>query len=174
MTAAFAATVAVCTAVTKAGPAECLAFAFLAVLLSGIKAFRRLTPAAVPLLMGFCLLTLPLKQAALIYVCCVITALVKKNFYYSLPLLLILALISALFGGCGDSSPYGYIGLILLLPCAAGCPPKDKIKGLCIGLAVSLPVAFGCGRTAVISLLLPALIPVLTRGYKRIQSFREE
>jgi hypothetical protein len=174
VTAAFAAMVAACIAVTKAGPEECVLFAIFAVLLSNIKALRRITPAAVPLLMGSCLLALPLKQTLLIYICCIITAFIKKNFYYSLPLLLTLTLFCSVFGSAGESSPYGFIGLILLLPLAAGVCPADRVKGLCTALAVSLPVSFGFGRTQAIALLLPALIPVLMQGGRRIQSFREE
>ena len=166
--------VAACIAVTKAGPEECVLFAIFAVLLSNIKALRRITPAAVPLLMGACLLALPLKQTLLIYICCIITAFIKKNFYYSFPLLLILSLLCSFLGNPGESSPYGFIGLILLLPLAAGVCRGNKIKGLCTALAVSLPVSFGLGRVSATALLLPALIPVLMQGGRRIQSFREE
>ena len=174
MTAAFAAMTAACIAVTKAGPMECTVFAISAVLLSNIKALRRLTPAAVPLLMGFCLLALPLKQTAVIYTACIITAFIKKNFYYSFPLLLILTAVCSALSTGRENSPYAFIGLLLLLPLAAGVCPKDKIKGLCIALAVSLPVSFGLGRVSATALLLPALIPVLMQGGRRIQSFREE
>ena len=174
MTAAFAAMVAACTAVTKAGPKECLAFAVFAVLLSNITALRRLTPAAVPLLMGFCGLILPVKLTLIIYICCIITAFIKKNYYYSFPLLLILTLFCCVLSAGKESSPYAFIGLLLLLPLAAGVCPKDKIKGLCIALAVSLPISFGYGRVPATVLLLPALIPVLMQGGRRIQSFREE
>ncbi len=174
MTAAFAAMTAACIAVTKAGPKECAVFAIFAVLLSNIKALRRLTPAAVPLLMGFCLTALPVKQTVIIYTCCIITACIKRNFYYSFPLLLILTLFCSLLTAGKESSPYAFIGLLLLLPLAAGVCPKDKIKGLCIALAVSLPISFGFGSAQAIALLLPALIPVLMQGGRRIQSFREE
>ena len=165
---------AACIAVTKAGPKECAVFALLAVLLSNIKALRRLTPAAVPLLMGFCGLILPVKLTLIIYICCIVTAFIKKNFYYSFPLLLILSLLCSFLGNTGESSHYGFIGLILLLPLAAGVCPADRVKGLCFALAVSLPISFGLGRTQAIALLLPALIPVLMQGGRRIQSFREE
>lgn len=174
MTAAFAAMVAACIAVTKAGPEECVLFAIFAVLLSNTKALRRITPAAVPLLMAFCGLALPGKQTVIIYICCIITAFIKKNFYYSFPLLLILTAVCSALSTGRENSPYAFIGLLLLLPLAAGVCPKDKIKGLCIALAVSLPVSFGFGRTQAIALLLPALIPVLMQGGRRIQSFREE
>lgn len=174
MTAAFAAMVAACIAVTKAGPKECVLFAIFAVLLSNIKSLRRITPAAVPLLMAFCGLVLPGKQTVIIYICCIITAFIKKNFYFSFPLLLILTLLSAVLSGGDESAQHAYIGLVLLLPLAAGVCPADRVKGLCIALAVSLPVSFGFGRTQAIALLLPALIPVLMQGGRRIQSFREE
>lgn len=174
MTAAFAAMVAACIAVTKAGPEECVLFAIFAVLLSNIKALRRITPAAVPLLMAFCGLALPGKQTVIIYICCIITAFIKKNFYFSFPLLLILTLLSAVLSGGDESAQHAYIGLVLLLPLAAGVCRGNKIKGLCTALAVSLPVSFGFGRTQAIALLLPALIPVLMQGGRRIQSFREE
>ena len=166
--------VAACIAVTKAGPEECVLFAIFAVLLSNIKALRRLTPAAVPLLMGFCGLILPIKLTLIIYICCIVTAFIKKNFYFSYPLLLILTLFSAVLSGGDESAQHAYIGLVLLLPLAAGVCPADRVKGLCIALAVSLPVSFGFGRTQAIALLLPALIPVLMQGGRRIQSFREE
>lgn len=166
--------VAACIAVTKAGPEECVLFAIFAVLLSNIKSLRRITPAAVPLLMAFCGLALPGKQTVIIYICCIITAFIKKNFYYSFPLLLILTLLSAVLSGGDESAQHAYIGLILLLPLAAGVCRGNKIKGLCTALAVSLPVSFGFGRTQAIALLLPALIPVLMQGGRRIQSFREE
>ena len=174
MTAAFAAMVAACIAVTKAGPKECVLFAIIAVLLSNIKSLRRITPAAVPLLMGFCGLILPVKLTLILYICCIITAFIKKNFYFSFPLLLILTLLSAVLSGGDESAQHAYIGLILLLPLAAGVCRGNKIKGLCTALAVSLPVSFGFGRTQAIALLLPALIPVLMQGGRRIQSFREE
>ena len=174
MTAAFAAMVAACIAVTKAGPKECAVFAIFAVLLSNIKALRRLTPAAVPLLMGFCLMVLPVKQTAIIYICCIITAFIKKNFYLSFPLLLILTLFCSLLSARKESLPFAFIGLLLLLPLAAGVFTKDKIKGLCIALAVSLPISFGFGQVQATALLLPPLIPVLMQGGRRIQSFREE
>ncbi len=174
MTAAFAAIVAVCIAVTKADPFWGVIFAAAATLISNFKFISRLTPLGIPLLLAFCGLTLPFRQTALIYLCCMITASIKKNYYYSIPLLLAVAAAISFFSASeGGESKYSYIGLLLLLPCAAGCPPKDKIKGLCIGLAVSLPIMFGCGRTAAIALLLPALIPVLTKGGRCIQSFRE-
>ena len=174
MTAAFAAMVAACIAVTKAGPEECVLFAIFAVLLSNIKALRRITPAAVPLLMAFCGLILPVKLTLIIYICCIVTAFIKKNFYFSFPLLLILTLLSAVLSGGDESAQHAYIGLVLLLPLAAGVCRGNKIKGLCTALAVSLPVSFGFGRTQAIALLLPALIPVLMQGGRRIQSFREE
>ncbi|MBO7216258.1 MAG: hypothetical protein J6V84_04585, partial [Clostridia bacterium] len=90
------------------------------------------------------------------------------------PLLLILTLLSSVLSGGDKSGQYAYIGLVLLLPLAAGVCRGDKIKGLCIALAVSLPVSFGFGRTQAIALLLPALIPVLMQGGRCIQSFREE
>lgn len=174
MTAAFAAIVAACIAVTKAGPKECVLFAIFAVLLSNIKALRRITPAAVPLLMAFCGLALPGKQTVIIYICCIITAFIKKNFYFSFPLLLILTLLSAVLSGGDESAQHAYIGLVLLLPLAAGVCHGNKIKGLCTALAVSLPISFGLGRVSATALLLPALIPVLMQGGRRIQSFREE
>lgn len=165
---------AACIAVTEAGPVECAVFALLAVLFSNIKALRRITPAAVPLLMAFCGLILPVKLTLIIYICCIITAFIKKNFYYSFPLLLILTLLSAVLSGGDESAQHAYIGLILLLPLAAGVCPADRVKGLCIALAVSLPISFGLGRVSATALLLPALIPVLMQGGRRIQSFREE
>ena len=165
---------AACIAVTEAGPVECTVFALLAVLLSNIKSLRRITPAAVPLLMAFCGLVLPGKQTVIIYICCIITAFIKKNFYLSFPLLLILTLLSAVLSGGDEIAQHAYIGLVLLLPLAAGVCRGNKIKGLCIALAVSLPISFGLGRTQAIALLLPALIPVLMQGGRRIQSFREE
>lgn len=175
MTAAFAAAVAACIAVTNATPIAGIAFAVAAALLSNIKALRLCTPAAVPLLMALCGITLPLKVMLVVYICCTVTAVIKKSYYHSLPILLCIAAVTAILGMNGS---YGHslteLALIPLIPCAAGCAPKSKTKGLCIALAVSVPLTFGGGRTEAVCLLLPALIPVLIQGGRRIQSFREE
>ncbi len=175
MTAAFAVAVTACIAVTNATPLTGIFFAVAAAMLSNIKALRCCTPFAIPLLMALCGLTLPLKATLIVYVCCVIMATVKKNYYYPLPILLTVAAVTAIIGisGSGDYS-LTELGLIPLLPCAAGCAPKSKAKGLCIALAASLPVMFGGNRVLAVCLLLPPLIPVLLWGINRIQSFREE
>lgn len=175
MTAAFAATVAACIAVTNATPIAGIIFAVAAAVLSNIKAFRFCTPFAFPLLMALCGITLPLKVMLIVYICCTVTAVIKKNYYHSLPILLCITAITAILGinGSTDNS-VTELALIPLIPCAAGTAPKSRIKGLCIALAVSIPVMFGGGRVQTVCLLLPALIPVLIQGGKRIQSFREE
>lgn len=176
MTAAFAAMAAVSVAVTGAAPVTGIIFITAALLLSNIKIFRKCTVLGIPLLAVLCALRLPLDIYLLLAAGCIITAvIVKKNYFYSLPLLLAVAFVSAVTGMSGENAASAAeYGLIFLLPCAAGLQPREKIHALCLALAVSLPVMFGGGKIQTVCLLLPALLPVLLRSGKRIQSLREE
>ena len=170
MTAALAAVVTVCVAVTNATPIAGVIFAVSAAVLSNIKGLRYCTPYAIPLLFALCGLTLPLKSTLIVYTCCLIMTAVKKNYYYPLPILLAVAAVAAITGMRGSAChSLTELALIPLIPCAAGCAPKSKIKSLCIALAVLIPVTFGAGGVLVVCLLLPPVIPVLLWGAKRIK-----
>ena len=176
MTATFAAMIAASVAVTDAAPICAILFAVAAALLSNIRAIKACAPAAVVLLIALCATTMPITVATIVWACCIATAfVVKKNYYYAFPLLLVIAFIISVAGISKENSlSLAQLGLIFLLPCAAATAPEDKIKGLCIALAVSLPITFGGGRIQTVCLLLPALVPVLINGVGRIESKGEE
>ena len=165
MTAAFAAMAAVSVSVADASPAAGIIFIVLAGLFSKFKILKFFTPFSIPILFGLCLVNMPAKTAAVIFICCILTATVKKSFYYSFPVLLGLAFTAAVL--CFENRPNSgnaWWVLILLLPAAAGVAPKSTVKGICIALAVSIPAMFGNGCQYIAAFLLPPLIPVLLYG----------
>ncbi len=168
----FAAMIAASVAVTGAAPICAILFSVAAALLSNIRAIKACAPAAVVLLIALSATTMPITIAAIVWACCITTAFtVKKNYYYSFPLLLVITFIISVAGICkGNPLSLAQLGLIFLLPCAAATAPANKIKGLCVALAVSLPITFGGGRIQTVCLLLPALVPVLLDGARRIES----
>lgn len=175
MTAAFAAMIAASVAVTDAAPITAILFSIAASLLSFCRATKKYAPCAVALFFALCAITMPITVAATVWTCCIITAFwVKKGCYFPFPLLLVIAFIVAVTNIKGENPcSLPQLGLLFLLPCASAIAPSSRIKGLCIALAVALPISFGGGGSLAVCLLLPALIPVLLYGGKSIQSKRE-
>lgn len=175
MTAAFGAAVAVCVALTGADVPEGILFCVTAALISKFKPIRCWGRYTVPILLLACAVALNTPSAIAVILCCAVTSFVKKNYLFCLPLLLTASFLISFFSMGRSAEPTATLFLLpLLVPCAASVAPRDIIKGLCVGIGVLLPVAFGGARIAAVCILLPPLLPVLLQAGKRIQSFKEE
>ncbi len=175
MNMAFVCAAAVSVALADTAPAVGILFLLCSLICTRIRALRYITPVAIPLLLCMCMLTLSVRVTAIMYICCVITATVKKNFYYCLPILLGITFVLSVFGMQGES-PSSYAGwfLLPLALCVGGIRPENTVKALCASLAVILPITFGGARVQAVCLLLPAVIPVLLYNTKAYNLFRKE